>query len=323
MAKNMDNYPPVPPPIPQPAPVPPKKEEGIGKWALIAGGGCLAFLLFAGAIGFFIYYVFYLTGDPLKVVNQQLVAMREDNLEKAYEYCSSGFKNITNYQNFQSFVRGNPQLTNSKEFSSNNRSIENNVAKLKGNLISQDGGTTPAEYHLVKEDRVWKVQYIDLGATGITKERISPPATEKKSDSDGDGGVPGEPAREKGVLENIFGGSDLRFQNVNVEKSYQGNLTVITIRFKVVGFETDRSGGQPRIHLVQDLTTYGPNGNVLPELSKEAIKVLEDYGNFDFADLWNSLSFPDSYPRGKYECRLTVHDKISGKDTVTTAEFEL
>src|SRR5688572_9318622 len=128
-----------PPPLPPPLPPVPKKEDNTGKYILIAAGGCLLFLLFAGAIGFFVYYIFQMTGDPLKVVNQQLAALREDDLEKAYSYCSTGFKQITNYQNFQRFVKGNPRLQNSKEFKSYNRSIEQGVAKLKGNLLDSQG----------------------------------------------------------------------------------------------------------------------------------------------------------------------------------------
>ena len=324
----MDNYSQVPPPVPPPIPTPPKQEEGIGKYALLLGGGCLLLLIFAVAAGFFVYYIFQITGDPLKIVNQQLTAMREDDLEKAYSYCSNGFKQITNYEKFQSFVNGNPQLKNSKEFTSLNRAIESGTAKLKGNLVSKEGSTTSAEYHLVKEGRTWKVQFIDLGAAGISQSSSADPSDRPDpSNIQEEGGRPGEPAREKSPLENLFkdepSTDDLRVQEINVEKGQQGDLALITIRFKVHGFDTDKSGTQPRIHLVQDLQTYGPDGNLLPELSKDAIKVLEDFGTFDYADLWNSLSIPSSYPRGRYECRLTVHDKISGRDTTTTTQFEL
>ena len=319
----MDNYPPPPPPLPPPMPPPAPKDEGVGKYALIAGGGCLLLLFLAAAVGFFVYYIFQITGDPLKVVNHQLAAIRENDLEKAYSLCSEGFKKITNYQNFQTFVQSNSQFKDSKEFTSYNRSIEQGVAKLKGNLITTQGSTIPAEYHLVKEGRSWKVQYIDLGAAGTAQDQ-RPFSTPGSNESSGEG-RPGQPAEEKGVLEEIFdrsGAGNLRIEEVNVEKGQQGDVASIMIRFKVYGFETEQ-GDRPRMHLIQDLQTYGPDGNLLPELSKEAIKELEDFGTFTYADLWNSLSIPSSYPRGRYECRLTVHDKISGRDTNSIAEFEL
>ena len=306
-----DQHPQYPPPVPPPVPPAPPPEAGIGKYALIAGGGCLLFLLFAAVVGFFVYYVFKITADPLKVVNLQLEALKANDLEKAYTYCSAEFKKITNYQKFQDFVSGNPKLKNSKEFTSSNREISQGVAKLKGNLVSNEGSTTPVEFHLVREGRNWRVQYIDLGNAGLaqTQEQKSAPTTEEK----------------KNPLDSLFeqSPSSVRLENVNVEQAQEGDLAVITIRFRVVGFELDKSGAQPRMHLIQDLKTYGPDGNLLPELSMDAIKTMEEFGTYGYADLWNSLRIPSSYQRGRYACQITVHDKVSGRDTSSNAEFEL
>lgn len=310
---------PVPPPLP-PA-LPPKKEEGIGKYVLLIGGGCFLLLLFAGAIGFFVYYIFNATADPLKVVNLQLGALRENNLEKAYSFCSVGFKQNTNYENFQSFVNGNPQLKNSKEFTSNNREIEQGTAKLKGNLVADTGSTAPAEYHLVREGRAWKVQYIDLGAAGVTQNNTQNTGPEPTRDP-----IPStEPQREdpSEVYKPSTDGKGLRIQEIEVEQQPEGSLSAITIRFKVYGFETDESGRTPSIHLIQDLKTYDPSGNLLPDLSKDAIKDLEDFGKFDYANMWNSLKIPATYPRGTYRCELIVHDQVGHTDTTSTTEFVL
>jgi len=288
----------------------PPQEAGIGKYALVAGGGCLLLLLFAAVVGFFVYYIFKITADPLKVVNMQLQALKADDLEKAYTYCSADFKKITNYQNFQNFVSGNPQLKNSKEFKSNNREIEQGVTKLKGNLVSDQGSTSAAEYHLVREGRSWKVHYIDLGSVGLAQnqeQKREPPADEKKN-----------------PLDNLFQqDSSVRLENVTVEQTQEGDVAVITIRFRVVGFGLDQTGAQPRMHLIQDLKTYGPDGNILPDLSRDAIKTMEEFGSYAYADLWNSLRIPSSYQRGRYACQITVHDKVSGRDTSSNAEFEL
>jgi hypothetical protein len=308
----MDNeYPQLPPELPPPVPPVPPQEAGIGKYALVAGGGCLLLLLFAAVVGFFVYYIFKITADPLKVVNMQLQALKADDLEKAYTYCSADFKKITNYQNFQNFVSGNPRLKNSKEFKSNNREIEKGVTKLKGNLVSDQGSTSAAEYHLVREGRSWKVHYIDLGSVGLAQnqeQKREPPADEKKN-----------------PLDNLFqqDSSSVRLENVTVEQTQEGDVAVITIRFRVVGFGLDQTGAQPRMHLIQDLKTYGPDGNILPELSRDAIKTMEEFGNYGYADLWNSLRIPSSYQRGRYACEITVHDKVSGRDTSSNAEFEL
>jgi hypothetical protein len=299
--------PPAPPPLPPQ--LPPKKEEGIGKYVLLIGGGCFLLLIFAGAIGFFVYYIFNATADPLKTVNLQLDAVRQNNLEKAYTYCSAGFKQNTNYENFQSFVNGNPQLKTSKEFTSNSREIEQGTAKLKGELVSTSGTKSPAEYHLVKEGRDWKVQYIDLGAEG----------TAQKTDSDL------EPHRDNptDAYNQNTNPESLRIEEIRVEQQPQGNVSSVTIRFKVYGFQLDKSNATPKMHLIQDLKTFDPDGNVIPDLSREGIKDLEDSGDYAAADMWNTLTIPTSFARGTYRCELTVHDKVGGGDTTSSTQFDL
>jgi|GEM_PF-5342092 len=309
--------PPVPPPLP-PMP-PPRKEEGAGKYILIIGGGCLLLLLFAGAIGFFVYYIFNATADPLKVVNLQLEAVRQNDLEKAYSYCSAGFKRITNYESFQGFVNGNPQLKNSEEFTSNNREIAKDTVKLTGSLVGA-GGSTPAEYHLVREGRAWKVQYIDLGASGTAQTTGSEPSRDIVSTREPQAESPSEPNRD---LVDTTTTSGLRIQEIQVEQQAEGNLAAITIRFKVYGFKADNSGRTPSIHLVQDLKTYDPDGNMIPDLSRDAIKDLEDYGEFDYANMLNTLKVPASYQRGTYRCELIVHDQVGNTSTTSTTQFLL
>jgi len=313
---------PLPPPLPPE--LPPRKEDGVGKYVLLIGGGCLLLLLFAGTVGFFVYYIFHATADPLKVVNLQLDALRQNDFEKAYSYCSSGFKQITNYESFQSFVNGNPLLKNSKEFTSLKREIENGTAKLKGNLVGIQGTTQPVEYHLVQEGRVWKVQYIDLSSAGTTQETkkesseprrdLMPVPEEPHRDN------PSEPSRDQVDTTSL---NNLRIQEIQSQQQPDGDLMIVTLSFKVFGFKNDTTGRTPRIHVVQDLKTYDPNGNLIPDLSKDAIKDFEDYGNFEYVSMSNTLKIPSSYARGTYRSEFTVHDQIGNTTTASSTQFVL
>jgi len=321
--------PPVPPPLPQ-APPSQRKEEGAGKYVLLIGGGCLLLLLLAGAVGFFVWYIFNATADPLKVVNLQLQALQQNDLEKAYSYCSAGFKQYTNYESFQSFVSGNPALKNAKEFTSSNREVAQGTAKLKGNLVSSDGTKSIAEFHLVQEGRAWKIQYINIGESAATSEENK--SVRKVPDQNRDE-IPTStpepqddvaPQAQRDTINTIpapTGG--LRIQEIQVEQQADGDLTAVTIRFKVYGFGTDDTGRSPRIHLLQDLKTYYPDGSAIPDLTRPGIKDLEDYGTFDYANMWNSLKIPSSYPRGTYRVELTVHDQVGNTDTTSSTEFTL
>jgi len=319
-------YPPqAPPPLPQ-APPPQAKEDGIGKYILLIGGGCLFLLMFAGAIGFFVYYIFNATADPLKIVNLQLEALRQNDLQKAYSYCSVGFKQNTNYESFLTFVDGNPSLKNAKEFTSSNREIAQGVAKLKGNLIGTDSSSLPAEYHLVREGREWKIQYIDLGTSGATAQNNLPDQSRdpipagNNPEAQNENGSESEPHRD---TTNTMTDGGLRIGDIQIEQQADGGLMDVTIRFKVFGFGTDDSGRTPRIHLVQDLKTYYPDGSVIGDLTREGIKDLEDYGTFDYANMWNTLKIPASYPRGTYRVELAIHDQVGNTDTTSSTEFTL
>ncbi len=298
-----------PPPLPPHVPPLPRKEEGAGKYWLFASVGCLLFLVLAAAITFFFYYVFKATADPLKVVNQQLEAVRAGDLDKAYSYCSIGFKQTTNYESFRNFISSYPQMKTSREFTSLNRDISNGTAKLKGNLNGTDGSTTAAEYHLVREARNWRIQYIDLGSAGATQQNapVQTPHQVKAT----------APAQEEVSTGN------LRIEEIAIEHSQQADAQVVKIQFKVFGFATDRTTDSPRIHLVQDLQTFGPDGNLIPELSMDSIKDLQESGEFGHVSMWNSLPLSSSAPRGLYQCRFVVHDRIGGTDAESNAEFTL
>jgi len=317
----------MPPPLPQ---TPQRKEEGAGKYVLLIAGGCLMFLLFAGAVGFFVWYILNATADPLKVVNLQLDALHQNDLEKAYSYCSVGFKQYTNYEKFQSFVNGNPALKDAKEFSSADREVEQASAKLKGNLVNASGAKTPAEYHFVKEGRAWKIQYINLGESdGAVTQNPSPGQLPDQSRDEIPTAAPspqndGTPETQRDTTPTPSAPTGgLRIQEIQVEQQAEGDLINVTVRFKVYGFGTDDSGRTPRIHLLQDLKTYYPDGTVIPELTKEGIKDLEDYGTFDYANMWNSLKIPANFPRGTYRVELTVHDQVGNTEATSSTQFTL
>src|SRR3972149_10873003 len=146
-----------------PSQVPPKK-EGIGKYILFATLGC-GFLV--GLIALVVFLVFKMTGGPVRVVNAQLEALREKEFDKAYGFCSGGFKQNTRFVEFQKFVENYPILKDAKDYSCPKREISGNTAELQGTVNGNDGLAMAAEYRLVKERGEWKVEYIRLSSTGV------------------------------------------------------------------------------------------------------------------------------------------------------------
>jgi hypothetical protein len=115
----------------------------------------------------------------------------------------------------------------------------------------------------------------------------------------------------------------LKISDLQIEKHPAANSTTVIVKFKVWNFASDNDGPKPHIHLIQDLKTYDPKGTLVQDLSREGIMEKQDIGDFEHADISNTLNIPISDPTGKYKVKLTVHDQIANIDAEATTEFEL
>jgi hypothetical protein len=155
----------LPPPPQVPASSSPSKDKTL-LYVLLAGGGCLVVFAIIAIIVFTV--LFKVTAEPLDVVNHHLGALRSGDVEKAYSHCSKAFKENTDLDEFRNFVNQNPLLMTASEFSSSNREISNGVAKLKGTIRGMNGSVQEAEFQLIQENKVWKIQYINLNNVGVS-----------------------------------------------------------------------------------------------------------------------------------------------------------
>src|ERR1051325_4592929 len=161
------------------------------------------------------------------------------------------------------------------------------------------------EYQMVNENGAWKIQYMDLKASGIASED-NQAAKVIKPNSGGSTST-----------------SDLKITDINSGKEAGNNSTTVRLNFQVLGFKNGHANGTAQIHLTQDLTTFDPNGKMLAELSKQGIKELQESGSpqdYTYANFINTLTIPSSYPTGKYKARITVHDVLSGNTSEMTTE---
>ena len=103
------------------------------------------------------------TENLVDVVDNQLEALRHNDVSKAYNaYTSKEFKEATSLDQFSTFVQAYPVFLNNQSAHFTQRSLEHNIATLKGNLTSNDHVNTPIEFKLIKEDRKWKILSIRL-----------------------------------------------------------------------------------------------------------------------------------------------------------------
>jgi hypothetical protein len=130
------------------------------KWIVLGCGGCLVVFLVFFALMFGTVWI--ATSGPVKVIDAQLAALNEGDLQKAYDFCSQGFKNATSFEKFKAFVEANPQVFKSKDSSFTKRNISGNQGTFRGTITGQDGTVTPVKYTMVKEGESWKILGIDL-----------------------------------------------------------------------------------------------------------------------------------------------------------------
>lgn len=315
-------------PYPPGAPPPPSaKKEGIGKYILLAGVGCLLLL---GLIGAIVFLVFKFTAGPVDVVNKSLAALREGKVEEAYAMCSKEFQRSASLDDFRNYVERYSILKNAKEFSSYNREVSNGVATLNGNIKGKDDSTVPAVYKLVKEGGGWKILYMNITAgPDVTQERqvTETPRAQQPQPTQENAPIGDQPAQQTPQEINQPAGiSGYRITDLKLDKQTSGDLVTVKIDFQVLGFANDKSSGSARIHLIEDLETLDPQGNVVADLTKPGIKELAESGAYEEytnANFTNTLTIPTSYPSGKYTAKITVHDRVAEKSTNTSVDFEI
>jgi hypothetical protein len=327
----MPDYPQMPPeqqyqPAAPPPPPPPK--AGVGKYIALAGVGCLLLL---GIIGAIVFLVFRLTAGPVDVVNKHLKALADGKIGEAYAMCSREFQKATSLEDYRNFVERYSILKNASKFSSNDRKIENGVANLNGKIEGKDDSSVPALFKLVKEGGSWKILYVNITAgPDATEPRrmtetpgVQQPEAQQQKTPEVD---PGTQESNESTNQPATESSGYRIAEVKLDKQSSGNIITVKIEFKVFGFANDKSSGSARIHLIEDLETVDPQGAVVPDLTRKAIKELAESGSFEeytVANFTNTLTIPTSYPTGKYTAKITVNDRIAEKTAETAVQFDI
>ena len=110
------------------------------KWIVLGCSGCLVVFLVFFALMFGTLWI--ATSGPVKVIDAQLGALNEGDLQKAYGTCSQGFKNATSFEKFKAFVEANPKVFKSKSSSFTKRNISGN----QGTVPTTSTGTLRVRY---------------------------------------------------------------------------------------------------------------------------------------------------------------------------------
>jgi hypothetical protein len=116
-----------------------------------------------------------ITPQPfLDLIDEQLKALRAKEIDKAYnDYTSAEFRRNTTPTGFKELVGRFKSLSNNKLFQFQSFHVEDDIATLGGDALSDDGDSIPVEYDFVLEDGKWKILGIQ-----IYKNELSLPSRE-------------------------------------------------------------------------------------------------------------------------------------------------
>ena len=100
----------------------------------------------------------FATQGLVTAVENHLSLLKKGDIAAAYSQTTSKeFQNTLSQQEFQAFVQQYPFLLRNKSHSFTDREFNNNIGKVKGQLIAEDGAVVPIVFALVKENGQWKI----------------------------------------------------------------------------------------------------------------------------------------------------------------------
>jgi len=138
------------------------------KIVLIVGGVLAGFVVLIIAVAGLIFWgVWQATAEPVAAARAQLEAINLDDYERAHSYFSARLRELRTAEDFRAYVEENQAALKTTDSTFSNRSIENNVAKLRGTLTGRDGRTTPVRYVLVKENDRWVIDSFRFGPEAV------------------------------------------------------------------------------------------------------------------------------------------------------------
>ncbi|NNC99442.1 MAG: hypothetical protein HKN85_04595 [Gammaproteobacteria bacterium] len=129
-------------------------------------------LWLAGIIVLGLAAIFYFTAPLTKSADEFFQAVKDNDMDKAYNYLSADFQAASSKTDLLEFLSAN-SITQFKEANWDARSISGGRGKLTGSIQTNTGGVVPIALEFVKADDGWKIYAIKKPLAGIQPESSS------------------------------------------------------------------------------------------------------------------------------------------------------
>lgn len=139
-----------------------------GKYLIFTGSQPQTFkktlIVIASIAGFILFYlillislVFYLTAPMTNIIKEQLSALHDNDIKKAYSYMANETRATVSLSDFNKYISTYPVITHYKNISIPERKFENNKGYALVKLKTENGSDTTVDYILTKENNTWKI----------------------------------------------------------------------------------------------------------------------------------------------------------------------
>lgn len=122
---------------------------------VIAGCGCL--ILIVVLFAFFAGKLFFRVMDPPRVVQAQIKALNDGDINDAYSYFSIEYRRKHSLSAFKAEIDAFSDMLPIDHDSLNKVTVENNKAVVEGMLTGHNGVVFPVHYSLIRVKREWKI----------------------------------------------------------------------------------------------------------------------------------------------------------------------
>jgi hypothetical protein len=275
---------------------PPRKGRSPVFWAAAGCGGCLLMvLLFVGLIA---GGAWYMTSGAAEVAKAQLEDLRAGRLDAAYARFSEEYRTNVSREAFAAFVDRHPALKDPADSTFLSRNVTNNRAQISGTLEAGSGVSEPVTYRLVRQGGHWVVEDMEV---------------------DGD-----RPAAGAAQADAPAGGRVML--RADLGKTRQPDHVRVLIKAEAAGFAVRPEAGQFAYDLVEDVHTLGPDGQPVPDLSKEEVDRYQGRTSLAQGAVYpfeRVLTLDPALTPGTYTVRLTIRDMVGGGQTSRELRFDM
>ncbi len=128
----------------------------------------------AAVVAVFVLVASLVTSEPSTTIEEQLTALRENHMTKAYyDYTSRSFQDAVSLEHFRQFIEQHPVFSESRSVRFIKHNIEVGGDTLEAVLTSHKGVELPVQYRLTKEGDKWKILSIKFEETDSSEPPIA------------------------------------------------------------------------------------------------------------------------------------------------------